>query len=163
LWLAGAARTALCGLGLLVAAAGATRWMLGAVGAGAPLSPWALYGAGMEAAAAVAALFWALPSWRPGLAWGFPAAFAVVFVAAVFDVAEADVLSHKMPGRELRDWVEQVPKGFEFLPKMHESVTHEGAGVEKARQFMDGLAPLRDAGRLGPVLLQFPASLDRLK
>src|ERR1041385_568474 len=83
--------------------------------------------------------------------------------AGLFDVAEADVLSHKMPGKELHEWVEQVPEGFEFLPKMHESVTHEGAGVAKAKQFLDGLAPLRDAGKLGPVLLQFPASLDRLK
>jgi uncharacterized protein YecE (DUF72 family) len=83
--------------------------------------------------------------------------------AALFDVAEADVLAHRMPGKELAEWVEQTPAGFEFLPKMHESVTHEGAGVEKARQFMAALAPLRDANKLGPVLLQFPPSLDRLK
>ncbi|MEA3144490.1 MAG: hypothetical protein QOG31_1814 [Thermoplasmata archaeon] len=83
--------------------------------------------------------------------------------ATLFDVAEADVLSHRMPGKELREWVEQTPKGFEFLPKMHESVTHEGAGAAKAKAFLEGLAPLRDAKKLGPVLLQFPASLDRLK
>jgi uncharacterized protein YecE (DUF72 family) len=81
--------------------------------------------------------------------------------AAKFDVAEADVLAHKMPGRELAEWVEQTPAGFAFLPKMHESVTHEGAGVEKAKAFLAALAPLREAGKLGPALLQFPASLDR--
>lgn len=100
--------------------------------------------------------------------------------AGLFGVAEADVLAHKMPasgaqqatearagaarsGVDLHDWVEQTPKGFEFLPKMHESVTHEGAGVDKAKQFMAGLAPLRDSDKLGPVLLQFPPSLDRLQ
>jgi uncharacterized protein YecE (DUF72 family) len=84
--------------------------------------------------------------------------------AQLFDVAEATILSHRMPGRQmLEDWIEQTPKGFEFLPKMHEAVTHKGGGLEMAKTYLQLLQPLRDAGKLGPVLLQFPASLKREK
>lgn len=88
--------------------------------------------------------------------------------ASLFGVAEADVLHHKFPSPvELAEWIHSTPEGFLFLPKMHKSVTHGEPGgpdpVEAARRWLDGLEPLRAAGRLGPVLLQFPASLDRLK
>jgi uncharacterized protein YecE (DUF72 family) len=84
--------------------------------------------------------------------------------ATKFDVAEADVLHHRMPNaEELVEWAAQAPTGFRFLPKMHKAVTHEGAGPAKAKAWLEALAPLCEAGKLGPVLLQFPASLDRLK
>jgi uncharacterized protein YecE (DUF72 family) len=89
--------------------------------------------------------------------------------ATKFDVAEADLLHHRMPEAGLlRSWVDQTPDDFLFLPKMHKGVTHAGAApaqaalaVEAAERFLEGLAPLREAGRLGPVLLQFPPSLER--
>lgn len=85
--------------------------------------------------------------------------------ASLFGIAEADVLHHRFPQpAELAEWIHSTPKGFRFLPKMHKSVTHGGPDdpVAAARRFMAGLEPLRQAGKLGPVLLQFPASLDRL-
>ncbi|HUR62398.1 MAG TPA: DUF72 domain-containing protein [Candidatus Thermoplasmatota archaeon] len=82
----------------------------------------------------------------------------------LFEVAEATILSHRMPGRQmLEDWIAQTPAGFEFLPKMHEAVTHKGGGLEMAKTYLQLLQPLRDAKKLGPVLLQFPASLTHEK
>lgn len=101
--------------------------------------------------------------------------------ATKFDCVEADLLHHRSPeemaqdyvavpskvglmdAAELHDWVAQTPKGFRFLPKMHKSVTHGVAGdlIGKAKKFMAGLEPLREAGKLGPTLLQFPAKMNR--
>ncbi len=101
--------------------------------------------------------------------------------ATKFDCVEADLLHHRSPeemaaddveapakvglmdAAELCEWVDQTPKGFLFLPKMHKSVTHGVAGdlLGKAKKFMIGLEPLRQAGRLGPILLQFPAKMNR--
>jgi uncharacterized protein YecE (DUF72 family) len=84
--------------------------------------------------------------------------------ARLFSVAEADVLHHQMPDADtLREWIGQTPEGFLFLPKMHKDVTHGAGGTQKAQTFLDGLGALRDAGKLGPILLQFPPGLDRAK
>jgi uncharacterized protein YecE (DUF72 family) len=82
--------------------------------------------------------------------------------ASVFQVAEADTLFHRLPDTAtLQQWVGQTPTGFRFLPKMWKKVTHEGAGVEAARQWLTLLKPLRDAGKCGPILLQFPPQATR--
>ncbi len=80
--------------------------------------------------------------------------------ASAFTAAEADSLHHAMPDAEaLSEWVAQTPEGFTFLPKMHKDATHGDGGAAVAERFLEALAPLRDAGRLGPILLQFPPSL----
>ena len=58
-----------------------------------------------------------------------------------------------------------------FVLKAHQAITHRNRLKEGAREpleyFLGTLAPLRDAGRLGPVLLQLPPNLkldlDRLE
>ena len=83
--------------------------------------------------------------------------------ASLFDCAEADVLHHQYPkAATLEKWVVETPEGFTFLPKMHKNATHEGQ-VDTAQPWLRALEPLRDAGKLGPVLLQFPPQLDREK
>jgi uncharacterized protein YecE (DUF72 family) len=63
-------------------------------------------------------------------------------------------------------WIAATPPGFLFLPKAHMKITHslklEGA-EEFTRVFLESLNPLRDAGRLGPILFQLPPSfkIDR--
>lgn len=84
--------------------------------------------------------------------------------ATKFDCVEADVLHHQHPKRAtLEEWVAQTPPGFAFLPKMHKDVTHGKGGAEVAERWLEGLEPLREAGRLGPILLQFPPQLTREK
>lgn len=77
-------------------------------------------------------------------------------------------LDHGLTAR----WAERTPPGFEFAVKLHQQFTHprlhapstrgapvvpRGDGVALAAA-MDALAPLRETGRLGPLLAQFPAS-----
>lgn len=58
-------------------------------------------------------------------------------------------------------WIAQTPEGFLFLPKAHMKITHalklEGA-EEFTRGFLQSLEPLREAGRLGPILFQLAPS-----
>lgn len=68
-------------------------------------------------------------------------------------------------------WARRTPPGFEFAVKLHQQFTHahgvgpdrEGPSVpiatpDDVAEFCETLAPLRDTGRLGPLLAQFPPS-----
>ena len=70
-----------------------------------------------------------------------------------------------------RAWTRRTPPGFEFAVKLHQQFTHaHGIGPDRVGPvvpvvtrddvagFCETLAPLRDMGRLGPVLAQFPPS-----
>lgn len=95
---------------------------------------------------------------------GTPHAEYLQRYATVFPVAGADQLFHRLPGRKLlAEWIDQTPDGFRFSPKMWKKVTHETAGIEGAKQWLDLLQPLRDAGKCGPILLQFPPQATREK
>lgn len=92
--------------------------------------------------------------------------------ATVFDCAEADVLHHRAADEAtLQDWAAETPNGFTFLPKMHKEATHGKQILEEERlppdakaaeKALSELEPLERAGKLGPVLLQFPPKLDRV-
>ena len=64
--------------------------------------------------------------------------------------------------RVAESWVRRIADraDFRFTAKTHRSWTHEAqADLGRAvAQTLDGLAPLREAGRLGAILLQFPQS-----
>lgn len=82
--------------------------------------------------------------------------------ARVFDVVEINSTFYRPPTREdAARWDAATPKGFLFLPKIPQAMSHDAklrgvAGL--AREFVDALDPLRKAGKLGPVLLQLPPS-----
>ena len=71
-------------------------------------------------------------------------------------------------------WVARTPPGFEFAVKLHQQFTHPRMYAPSTRDLapvpepspaalaasMDALAPLREAGRLGPLLAQFPPSFQ---
>lgn len=70
-----------------------------------------------------------------------------------------------------RGWAEKVPADFRFTaklwqkfthPKMFEEATGESATIADAdfHLFLSGVAPLAEAGKLGPLLAQFPASFQ---
>ncbi len=53
----------------------------------------------------------------------------------------------------------KVRKGFQFSVKAHSSVTHSrDFKKEEIKNFFDSLKPLKDASKLGCILLQFPFS-----
>ena len=85
-------------------------------------------------------------------------------LARFLDGIEINSTFYRVPSpRTAADWVRRTDglPGFLFTAKVHRAFTHgddaEG-GPAAARAFLDALAPLREAGRLGALLLQFPWS-----
>jgi uncharacterized protein YecE (DUF72 family) len=62
--------------------------------------------------------------------------------------------------RTAASWVRRVAHrpGFRFTAKSHRSWTHETGETAKVPETCEGLAPLREAGLLGALLVQFPQS-----
>ena len=80
--------------------------------------------------------------------------------ARQFDTVELNFTYYRMPDpRTLARMQDKVPPGFVFVVKAHKSLTHSrDAGPDEIRSFNEALAPLREAGSLGALLLQFPHS-----
>ncbi len=82
--------------------------------------------------------------------------------ARVFRTVEVDSSFYRAPTPFLvQRWATRTPKPFRFSLKVPRDVTHEQDDVKGAAvlsSFLTNLAPLRSAGKLGPVVLQFPAS-----
>jgi uncharacterized protein YecE (DUF72 family) len=112
------------------------------------------------------------------------------FYAEHFDTVEVNSTFYGQPRREVtRRWAERTPDGFEFAVKLYQKFTHptmfrerierslpddlprgDSDGVVEALsrptaadldEFKRGVEPLASAGKLGPLLAQFPASFKR--
>lgn len=108
---------------------------------------------------------WSYESWRRGLYREVPARRRLERYAEVFDTVEVNATFYRLPKPEtVVAWVEQTPEGFLFAVKGSRYLTHmrrlrdTGRGVAR---FWEPLQPLREAGRLGPVLWQLPESFER--
>ena len=104
------------------------------------------------------------------------------FYAEHFDTVEVNTTFYGQPRADVaRSWVERTPAGFEFSLKLYQKFTHPKMFREQALtrapgsegplldlltevtqadidEFRDGIEPLANAGRLGALLAQFPAS-----
>jgi len=65
-------------------------------------------------------------------------------------------------------WVKRTPADFEFAVKMFQKFTHPNLSIDPGPvtqadvdAFKGGVDPLAAAGKLGPLLIQFPASFQR--
>ena len=86
---------------------------------------------------------------------------ALRWIARFFDLVEVNASFYAVPSARMTGrWPDQVPREFRFAVKLFREFTHAAAlpprSVDAA--FLDALAPLRDAGCLGPLLIQFPWS-----
>jgi uncharacterized protein YecE (DUF72 family) len=96
---------------------------------------------------------------------GLPARHWLEHYASRFDTVEVNSTFYRLPRREaVANWVEQTPEGFSFAVKASRYLTH----VRRLREIEPGvelfeqrIAPLRDAGRMGPVLWQLPENFHR--
>lgn len=109
---------------------------------------------------------WSYEDWRgvfypPGTA---PGEFLACY-ARVFDLAEVDSSFYRPPTPFLaRRWASVTPPGFTFALKVPKEITHDADGPplgEAVGKFLDGVAPLKAAGKLGPVVAQFASSFRR--
>jgi uncharacterized protein YecE (DUF72 family) len=88
------------------------------------------------------------------------------FYAERFNTVEVNSTFYGQPKATVSEgWVRRTPPGFEFAVKLHRTFTHAaasagtpGAGAADVDAFRSGIEPLAAAGRLGPLLAQFPAS-----
>ena len=91
------------------------------------------------------------------------------FYAERFNTVEVNSTFYGQPRASVSlDWVRRTPPEFEFSIKLHQTFTHpamSGAaamvGQSDVDQFKGGLDPLVAAGRLGPILAQFPSRFHR--
>jgi uncharacterized protein YecE (DUF72 family) len=115
---------------------------------------------------------YAYPAWKPAFyPEDLPATRFLQHYATRLTCVEINYTFRRTPAQKtLESWIAATPPGFTFAMKAHQRVTHSHRLKEGAREplefFLASLAPLRDAGRLGPVLLQLPPNLrldrDRL-
>ncbi len=108
---------------------------------------------------------WDYPDWAgivypPGASRGFD---RLAWLARFLDVVEVNSTFYRPASPKVAEsWVRRASSraGFRFTAKAHRSWTHEAwtdAG-EVTGPTLSGLAPLRDAGVLGALLIQFPQS-----
>jgi uncharacterized protein YecE (DUF72 family) len=87
------------------------------------------------------------------------------YLSEFFDTIEINTSFYQpLRSEHCRHWVEVVSGNprFVFTAKLWQRFTHEdGAGAEDERAVRAGFDVLRDAGKLGAVLLQFPFSFHR--
>jgi uncharacterized protein YecE (DUF72 family) len=94
----------------------------------------------------------------------------LAFYARYFNTVEINSSFYRPPNQyAARAWAAKVPDTFRFTaklwqkfthPKMFEKATGQTGRVEDEDfgVFAEGIAPLADAGKLGPLLAQFPPS-----
>lgn len=108
----------------------------------------------------------------------------LAFYAEHFNTVEVNSTFYGSPRPEVtRGWGERTPSGFEFSVKLHQKFTHPGMFAAVVRrslkdvnanaetlqelsrpnradldEFKRGIDPLAEAGKLGALLAQFPAS-----
>lgn len=109
---------------------------------------------------------WGYDDWRGGFyPPGTPPGEYLTRYARVFRLAEVDSSYYRAPSREqTARWAMQTPPAFTFAPKAPGDITHHARlrdAEDATDAFLASLAPLRTTGKLGPVVLQFPASFRR--
>jgi uncharacterized protein YecE (DUF72 family) len=95
------------------------------------------------------------------------------FYARYFDTVEVNSTFYRpLAPNVAQSWAAKTPRDFRFGIKLYQKFTHpmmfeEATGAEAVlgsrdfERFLEGIAPLKEAGKLGPVLAQFPASFKR--
>ena len=89
---------------------------------------------------------------------GLPARDHLAYYARLFPTVELNVTYYRIPAPStVAGWVRKTPDAFLFAVKAYGELTH-GREDPDFGPFVEALAPLREAGKLGAVLAQFPNS-----
>lgn len=118
---------------------------------------------------------WSYPDWF-GVVYPLPKPRSfqpLAFLAQYVNAVEVNTSFYNTPTPQMTAaWPPLVPEHFRFAFKLHQSFTHETAfpPLSQAEAFVAALTPVLAAGKLGPVLAQFPwsfrytpAAVDRLR
>lgn len=86
----------------------------------------------------------------------------LAYLARYFDCVEVNSSFYRPPSdRATQSWLRRTPQAFEFTFKLHQRFTHERDRpwtADEVDRYRRGIEPVREAGRLGAVLVQFPWS-----
>jgi uncharacterized protein YecE (DUF72 family) len=93
----------------------------------------------------------------------------LTFYAERFNVVEVNSTFYGQPRPNVTlGWARRTPPDFEFAVKLFQKFTHPGMttdatpiGQADVDAFKGGIDPLAAAGKLGPILAQFPSSFHR--
>lgn len=93
------------------------------------------------------------------------------FYAERFPAVEINSTYYHIPRSDTMErMLRRTPERFKFAIKCYKGITHEAGGDDALEEFSETLLPVKDSGRLGAVLAQFPqrfknspTSRDRLK
>ena len=91
------------------------------------------------------------------------------FYAERFNTVEINSTFYGQPrANAALNWVKRTPKDFEFAVKLYQKFTHPEMALDRTAvaqadvdAFKGGIEPLAAAGKLGPLLIQFPSSFQR--
>jgi uncharacterized protein YecE (DUF72 family) len=91
------------------------------------------------------------------------------FYAERFNTVEVNSTFYGQPrANATLAWARRTPPGFEFAVKLFQKFTHPNMSVDPGPvtqadvdAFKGGVEPLAAAGKLGPLLIQFPSSFQR--
>jgi uncharacterized protein YecE (DUF72 family) len=102
---------------------------------------------------------------------GTPPFDDLAFYAEHFETVEVNSSFYRVPTVDaVRKWAERTPRNFDFSLKLYQKFTHpdmfaKTTGGDPSRlgqadvdEFRRAIGPLADAGKLGALLAQFPAS-----
>src|SRR5215213_2188438 len=91
------------------------------------------------------------------------------FYSERFNTVEVNSTFYGQPRANVTlGWARRTPPDFEFAVKLYQKFTHPAMAIEPGAvtqadvdAFKGGIDPLAAAGKLGPLLIQFPASFQR--
>ncbi len=107
---------------------------------------------------------WAYPQWKPEF---YPPKLAAAkflgYYSTRLNSVELNYTFRRFPTEKLlAGWIASTPANFKFAVKAHQNITHVKRlkdSEEWTSRFLSALGPLREAGKLGPVLFQLPPFL----
>lgn len=107
---------------------------------------------------------WSYPDWH-GVVYPLPQPRGfqpLRFLSRLFDAVEVNTSFYRIPTlRMTAAWPPQTPPDFRFAFKLTNTFTHDAGpaiDADAVRAFKEALGPIREAGKLGPLLIQFPWS-----
>jgi uncharacterized protein YecE (DUF72 family) len=96
---------------------------------------------------------------------GLPASQWLAFYSRLFETVEVNSTFYRLPSRDaVARWVEETSEQFVVAVKASRYLTHVKrlSGIaDGVKRFYDGLQPMIEADRLGPVLWQLPETFRR--
>src|SRR5258708_20996762 len=107
---------------------------------------------------------WSYPTWKPTFyPEKLPAKRFLEFYSTRLNAVELNATFRRMPtASAIAGWVGNTTPDFPFAAKAHQSITPfkrlKGA-EESLRFFLQRLDPIRQPGKLRPILVEFPPSL----